>query len=118
MLATRCRARLRGRMVTLFQLAICVGIVAAIVVNTGLLSWHDKIKGTGVGGLVGSIVGQDVWRSMLGMETFPAMFFFITCLIIAESPRWLAEKGRNVEALKVLERINGSNVATAELTDC
>jgi hypothetical protein len=32
------------RMVTLFQLAICVGIIAAIVVKTGLLSWHDRLK--------------------------------------------------------------------------
>ncbi len=37
--------RLRGRMVTLFQLAICVGIVAALMINTGLLSWHDRIQG-------------------------------------------------------------------------
>ena len=99
--------RLRGRMVTLFQLAICVGIVAAILVNTGLLSWHDKLKGTETAGWVGSMVAREVWRSMLGMETLPALLFFVTCLIIAESPRWLAEKGREREALQVLERING-----------
>lgn len=109
--------RLRGRMVTLFQLAICVGIVSAIMVNTGLLSWHDKIKDAGLGGLIGSIVGKDVWRSMLGMETVPALLFFVTCLVIAESPRWLAEKGRRKEALKVLERINGSATAQKEMTD-
>lgn len=109
--------RLRGRMVTLFQLAICVGIVAAIIVNTGLLSWHDKINGTEASGLVGSMVARDVWRSMLGMETLPALLFFVTCLLIAESPRWLAEKGRDREALQVLERINGSQVATTELAD-
>ncbi len=109
--------RLRGRMVTLFQLAICVGIVAAIIVNTGLLSWHDKIKGTEASGLMGSMVARDVWRSMLGMETLPALLFFVTCLIIAESPRWLAEKGRQREALQVLERINGSQIAQRELAD-
>ena len=109
--------RLRGRMVTLFQLAICVGIVAAIIVNTGLLSWHDKIKDPEASGLVGSMVARDVWRSMLGMETIPALLFFVTCLLIAESPRWLAEKGRDREALQVLERINGSQVATTELAD-
>lgn len=110
-------ARLRGRMVTLFQLAICVGIVAAIIINTGLLSWHDRFPG-GVGsGLVGWMVAREVWRSMLGMETLPALFFFVTCLIIAESPRWLAEKGRQSEALKVLERINGAPIAAAELAE-
>jgi len=110
-------ARLRGRMVTLFQLAICLGIVAAIVVNAGLLSWHDKLKGGDASGVVGWMVARDVWRSMLGMESLPALFFFVTCIIIAESPRWLAEKGRHPEALKVLERINGRKVAAAELAD-
>jgi MFS transporter, SP family, arabinose:H+ symporter len=110
-------ARLRGRMVTLFQLAICVGIVAAIVINTGLLSWHDQFKGGAAAGVVGWMVARDVWRSMLGMESLPALLFFVTCLIIAESPRWLAEKRRYPEALKVLERINGRKVAAAELVD-
>lgn len=110
-------ARLRGRMVTLFQLAICVGIVSAIVINTGLLTWHNQIKEGATGGWVSAMVGRDVWRSMLGMEALPAMVFLLTCLSIAESPRWLAEKGRNAEALKVLGRINGSKVAAAELED-
>jgi SP family arabinose:H+ symporter-like MFS transporter len=109
-------ARLRGRMVTLFQLAICVGIVSAIVINTGLLSWHNQLT-DGASGLVGSMVGRDVWRSMLGMEALPALLFLFTCLSIAESPRWLAEKGRTAEALEVLERINGNTVAAAELED-
>lgn len=110
-------ARLRGRMVTLFQLAICVGIVGAIVVNTGLLAWHDRIKGEAATGLIGAFVGRDVWRSMLGMETLPALLFLASCIIIAESPRWLAEKGRYPEAQAVLERINGPKVAATELVD-
>ncbi len=107
--------RLRGRMVTLFQLAICVGIVAAILINTGLLAWHDQIKGSPTNGLIGFMVAKEVWRSMLGMESLPSLFFFAMCVLIAESPRWLAENGRNAEALKVLTRINGPEVAQAEL---
>ena len=110
-------ARLRGRMVTLFQLAICVGIVAAIVINTGLLAWHDQLKGVAADGLVGSFVAQDVWRSMLGMEALPALLFFVSCVIIAESPRWLAEKGLQLEAQAVLERINGPEIAASELRE-
>lgn len=109
--------RLRGRMVTLFQLAICVGLVAAIMVNTGLLAWHDQIKGSGAGGLVGFTVEREVWRSMLGMETLPALLFFGAALVIPESPRWLAERGRGAMALAVLERINGPQVAATELAD-
>ncbi|MGA3170747.1 MAG: sugar porter family MFS transporter [Chthoniobacteraceae bacterium] len=110
-------ARLRGRMVTLFQLAICVGIVAAILVNTGLLSWHEQIKNAQPDGLVGFMVDRDVWRSMLGMEALPALIFFAMCAIIPESPRWLAEMGRSSEAEKVLERVNGSEIAAMELAE-
>lgn len=109
--------RLRGRMVTLFQLAICVGIIAAIMVNTGLISWHDSIKGQNATGWVGWMVERDVWRGMLGMELLPDAFFLLACAAIAESPRWLAEKGRAAEAMRVLERINGPEVATRELRE-
>ncbi|MCX6887053.1 MAG: sugar porter family MFS transporter [Verrucomicrobiota bacterium] len=109
--------RLRGRLVTLFQLAICVGIVAAIVMNTWLLSWHDHLAGGEGGGLIGWMVTRDVWRSMLGMESLPALLFCSACMFIAESPRWLAEKGFYPEAQRVLERINGRKVAATELAD-
>lgn len=109
-------AQMRGRLVTLFQLAICVGIVAAILVNTGLLSWHERIRESGeVAGFLRSAVAGEVWRPMVGMQALPAMLFLSACLTIAESPRWLAEKGRNNEALRVLERINGPDVARTEL---
>jgi MFS transporter, SP family, arabinose:H+ symporter len=110
-------ARLRGRMVTLFQLAICLGIVAAIVMNTGLLSWHKRMKEAPPEGLVGLMVPREIWRSMLGMESLPALFFFVMCVIIPESPRWLAGKGRNSEALKVLERVSGQEIAAGELVE-
>ncbi len=107
-------AHLRGRMVTLFQLAICVGIVAAIIVNASLLSWHERIKGVQTDRVIGYMVGEEVWRSMLGMESLPALVFFVMCVIIPESPRWLVEKGRSSEALEVLKRVNGGEIATAE----
>ncbi len=109
-------ARLRGRLVTLFQLAICIGIVAAILVNTGLLAWHERLRGSvEATGILRAAIVDDVWRGMLGMETLPALLFLLACMMIAESPRWLAEKGRNEEALEVLERINGPEIAGAEL---
>jgi SP family arabinose:H+ symporter-like MFS transporter len=110
-------ARLRGRMVTLFQLAICVGIVAAILANAGLMSWHDRLRGSPVGGVIGLMVAQEAWRSMLGMEALPALLFLALCLVIAESPRWLAEANRRAEALEVLQRINGAETAAAELAE-
>jgi MFS transporter, SP family, arabinose:H+ symporter len=109
-------ARLRGRLVTLFQLAICVGIVAAILVNTGLLGWHERLQGsTQTTGLLRLLVTDEVWRSMVGMQALPALGFLAACLVIAESPRWLAENGRGDEALAVLERINGPAIADSEM---
>jgi len=108
--------RLRGRLVTLFQLAICIGIVSAIVVNTGLLSLHDRMgENAEAAGMLSRIAGDDIWRAMVGMQALPASLFLLACLMIAESPRWLAEKGRDAEALAVLERINGPVVAREEL---
>ncbi|MEI6754033.1 MAG: sugar porter family MFS transporter [Paludibacter sp.] len=107
-------ARLRGRMVSLFQLAICIGIVLAIVINTGLLSWHEQIKGSNSTGIVGLIIEREVWRSMLGMESVPALLFFLLCTVVPESPRWLAEKGKSDESIRILTRINGEKIATNE----
>ena len=109
--------RLRGRMVTLFQLAICVGIVAALMVNFGLMAWHDGLKGGSTEGLLGYMLVSDPWRSMLFMEALPSLFFLAMCATIPESPRWLAKNGRNREALTVLQRVNGAEVAAAELAE-
>lgn len=72
-----------------------------------------KFRSVETTGLQGAFLGNDVWRAMLGMEAFPALLFFIACVIIAESPRWLAEKGHLLEAQAVLKRISGSEIAAA-----
>lgn len=110
-------AHLRGRLVTLFQLAICMGIVAAIVVNTVLLAWHDRSLGAFTGGLIDRMVVRDVWRSMLGMEAVPALLFLGMCVLIPESPRWLAEHGKMEQARQVLTRISGAETAATELEE-
>jgi len=52
---------------------------------------------------------------MFGSEAIPAMLFFITMFFIPESPRWLASKGMNERAGKILGKINGSSIAETEL---
>ncbi len=54
---------------------------------------------------------------MLLMETLPALFFFVMCVLIPESPRWLAKNQRDAEALAILEKVNGAKTAAAELAD-
>jgi sugar porter (SP) family MFS transporter len=84
-------ARYRGRMVGFFQFNIVFGILLAYLSNY-------------LCGLAFS--GGAEWRWKLGVAAFPAAAFFAFLFGIPRSPRWLASKGRNLEALSVL-RITG-----------
>ena len=94
----------RGRLVSLYQLAITVGFLGAYLVNYGLL----RIAGSGIdlgNGLLSKIFVTEVWRGMLGMELLPALLFFAVIFLIPESPRWLVVKRYEEEALAILKRI-------------
>ena len=94
----------RGRLVSLYQLAITVGFLGAYLVNYGLLS----LAGSGIdlgSGLLSKIFVTEVWRGMLGMSSIPALLFFAVIFFIPESPRWLVVKQREEGALAILKRI-------------
>jgi len=55
------------------------------------------------------------WRWMLGMEAIPAVLFIALLFAVPESPRWLAQKGRENEARRVLESVGGADFAAHEL---
>jgi MFS family permease len=66
-------ARLRGQMVSLYQLAVTVGFLTAYLANWLLLR---HAQGAGVGsGWWHQLLVSEVWRGMLGMETLPAALF-------------------------------------------
>lgn len=90
-------ARIRGRLVSLNQLAIVVGILVAY-----LVSWS----------LAG--LGNSSWRWMLGVAAIPALVFFIGLLFIPESPRWLISNQRREEGRAVLSRIYGPEQADVQ----
>ena len=93
----------RGRLVSLYQLAITVGFLAAYLVNYGLLNISESsVAGDG---LLSKIFITEVWRGMLGMELLPAILFFIVIFFIPESPRWLIVKQHEERALSILKRI-------------
>lgn len=97
-------AQYRGRLVSLYQLAVTVGFLGAYLVNYQLLAYAEGHTNPETGWF-DLIFVTEVWRGMLGMETLPAVLFFIIIFFIPESPRWLILKGQEVKATNILERI-------------
>ncbi|MBC1560293.1 sugar porter family MFS transporter [Listeria booriae] len=93
----------RGRMVTQNELMIVTGQLLAFTFNA----------------IIGTTLGEDgnVWRYMLVIATIPAIVLWFGMLILPESPRWLASKGKIGDALRVLQQIREQNVADTELTE-
>jgi MFS transporter, SP family, xylose:H+ symportor len=102
----------RGRLVSLNQLAIVCGILAAQIVNWRIA---DKVP-DGATVLLQSWNAQFGWRWMFTAVAVPAVLFFLFALFIPESPRWLAGVNRTDEAQRVLTRIGGENYADRELS--
>lgn len=109
-------AHLRGRMVTLYQLAITIGILSAYFSNAWLLGLSTRgTVGAGAGGGFWHwIVQAHVWRAMLGMGVIPAMLFLICLFFIPESPRWLLMMHRDEKAKKLLGKVNDPETALVE----
>jgi len=110
-------AKYRGRLVSLYQLAVTAGFLGAYLANYQLLTWgNGEVHVTGT--LLHKIFVSDVWRGMLGAETIPALLFFLIIFFIPESPRWLILKGKEDKARKILEKIYASPAgAAAQLQD-
>ena len=100
-------AQYRGRLVSLYQLAVTVGFLGAYLVNYQLLAWAESGTQLSVDWL-NKIFITEVWRGMLGMETLPALLFFIIIFFIPESPRWLIVRGKELKAVNILEKIYNS----------
>jgi len=104
-------AAMRGRLVSVNQLTIVVGILFAQVINWCL------VRGLPAGAtdefIRGSWFGQDGWRWMFGVTAVPSALFFTAMLFVPESPRWLAKNGAPDRARAVLARIGGSAYSVA-----
>lgn len=93
----------RGKLVSLNQLTIVVGILSAQIVNWLLVS-DDTTWNIGT-----------AWRWMFWAAAFPAGVFLLLALFIPESPRWLAMKGKNEKAFATLSKIGGKEYAESEI---
>ncbi|WP_264551963.1 sugar porter family MFS transporter [Flavobacterium sp. N2038] len=104
----------RGQLVVFYQLAITVGVLAAYISNFFLQKHASSHLGSGSGLLYWMFV-ENVWRGMFIVGVIPAAAFCFLLLIVPESPRWLIQYGKNEEALEILTKINGEEIAQTEL---
>ena len=102
-------AKIRGTLVSLYQLAVTVGFLMAYLMNWIIDANIDTalISGSGDAGITlwQKIMHTEAWRGMLGSETVPALLFFFIIFFIPESPKWLIVNGKTGKAAAVLGRI-------------
>jgi sugar porter (SP) family MFS transporter len=106
-------AQLRGKLVSLNQLTIVIGILLAQLVNW-LIAKPVPANATGLQ-ILQSWNGQVGWRWMFGVTAVPSVLFFISMFAVPESPRWLAKNGAHEKAKRVLSRIGGESYGAQAL---
>lgn len=89
-------AHIRGKLVSLNQFAIILGMLVVYFVNYSIARQGDDAWLNTIG-----------WRWMFGSEVLPASFFLIFLFFVPESPRYLVLQNQPEQALKVLARVNG-----------
>ena len=102
---------LRGRMVSFNQLNIVLGISVAFFTNYLILqlgkseaAWTQTLK-----------IHEWNWRWMLGLETLPAVLYFLGLMFVPRSPRWLVMKGEYNEAMEVMRKASAPGEAEEEM---
>ena len=100
-------AKIRGTLVSLYQLAVTAGFLLAYLANWAIDAGIDPAAAADAG-LWSRMFNAEAWRGMLGSETLPALLFLFIIFFIPESPKWLIIKGKPSEATAVLSRILGS----------
>lgn len=103
-------AAIRGRMASIQQIMIIVGLTAAFLSNYLLAG----AAGTSTETLW---LGFEAWRWMFWMEMVPATIFLLALLFIPESPRFLVLKGRGERATSVLANIVGDGAAARKVAE-
>ena len=91
--------KIRGTLITAYQLAITMGILISYLVNFAL---HEV---------------DNNWRWMFATGLIPSVLFFIGLFFIPESPRWMIKAGFREKALAVLDRIGGAEFAAKETSE-
>ncbi len=113
-------AKIRGTLVSLYQLAVTVGFLMAYLMNWVIDANIDPsialrvTEGTGDVTLWQKIMNTEAWRGMLGSESVPALLFFFIIFFIPESPKWLIVNGKLDKASAVLSKIYATSEEVSE----
>jgi MFS transporter, SP family, xylose:H+ symportor len=99
-------ARIRGRMVSVNQFAIVTGMLLVYFVNYFIARQGDAAWNETSG-----------WRWMFGSEAAPAVVLLALLSFVPETPRFLVTRNQMKEALAILTRVNGPDVAREELRE-
>ena len=116
-------SNIRGMLVSFNQFAIIFGQLVVYFVNFLILGDHTNPVITSIGQGFSQVVSGDPWtistgwRYMFGSECVPAGLFTILICFVPETPRYLVLTGQDGKALRILTRINGSEVAQQTLND-
>ena len=103
----------RGKMVSMNQFNIVLGLSAAYFVNFLIL----KASQSGAGWVEALGITEYTWRWMLGSEIVPALIWFGLLFTIPESPRWLVFNGHPEKAREVMKRVRAEEEIDAEIAD-
>lgn len=96
--------RIRGSLISMYQLMITIGILVAFVSDTYLSTYADFNDGS-----------PGNWRAMLGVVAIPALLMLVGVWMLPESPRWLKLAGKSDLARTVLERVRNPEEVEPEL---
>ncbi len=99
-------AEIRGRLVSIYQLGIVIGILLIYFVNAAIAGMYDHSWNVNEG-----------WRWMFGSGIIPSIIFIFLLLIVPESPRWLAQENKWKEAEDILTKVGGADAAKIELSN-
>ena len=109
-------ARMRGKMVSLYQMAITIGILTIYISNLSLLNLSQDENILFKSELWQKIFRVEVWRSMFGIGIIPAVLFLLLLFIIPESPRWLIKKGFRDKAIAIFLRFRSKEDVDSEFS--
>lgn len=111
-------SHMRGKLVTVNQLLINIGVLSAQLVNYLIASSDTGLASDPTAEMIRqSWSGQMGWRWMFAAEAVPAFLFFILMIFMPESVRWLVKNGQYDKAEKILGKIGGKEHARKEISE-